>query len=90
MNNYFLPDLNDIEVGEEILSSFEIDNIEPKTLLFQSGYLTIKDVTTVMGRLKFKLQFPNFEVKTSLNEYLINGYTFCRDPISKLYKKQDV
>ncbi|QEN05551.1 hypothetical protein EW093_12770 [Thiospirochaeta perfilievii] len=83
-NNYFLPDLNDIEVGEEILSSFDIDNIEPTTLLFQSGYLTIKEVTTVMGRLKFKLQFPNFEVKTSFNEYLINGYTFYTTQKMKL------
>ncbi|QEN05554.1 hypothetical protein EW093_12785 [Thiospirochaeta perfilievii] len=83
-NNYFLPDLNDIEVGEEILSSFDIDNIEPTALLFQSGYLTIKEVTTVMGRLKFKLQFPNFEVKTSFNEYLINGYTFYTTQKMKL------
>ncbi|HBD96275.1 MAG: hypothetical protein A2015_13820 [Spirochaetes bacterium GWF1_31_7] len=74
-NNYFLPDLDDIEVGEEILSSFEIDRIEPATLLFQSGYLTIKEVTSYMGEQQFKLSYPNIEVKRSLNKYLISGYT---------------
>lgn len=74
-NQYFLPDLDNIVVGEEILSTFEIDKIEPVTLLFQTGYLTIKESFVEMSRLLFKLQFPNFEVKTSFNEYLISGYT---------------
>jgi len=57
------------------LSSFEIDRIEPVTLLFQTGYLTIKETFIEMSRLFFKVGFPNFEVKTSFNEYLISGYT---------------
>ncbi|HBD94101.1 MAG: hypothetical protein A2015_12275 [Spirochaetes bacterium GWF1_31_7] len=74
-NEYFLPELDNIVVGEEILSSFEIDKIEPVTLLFQTGYLTIKETFIEMNRLFFKIGFPNFEVKTSFNEYLISGYT---------------
>ncbi len=74
-NNYFLPDLDTIELGEELLSSFEIEKIEPATLLFQSGYLTIKETKTMSGKLVFSLVFPNREVKTSFNEYLITGYT---------------
>jgi len=73
-NRYFLPDLDNIEVGEEILSGFELDRIEPTTILFQTGYLTIKDFSTKVGRIKFKLCFPNFEVKTSFSEYLITAY----------------
>ncbi len=74
-NNYFLPDLDAIEVGEELLSSFEIDRIEPSTLLFQSGYLTIKETKIISDKLAFKLGFPNREVRISFNEYLITGYT---------------
>ncbi len=71
---YFLPDLEDIEVGEEILDSFDLDHINPITLLFQSGYLTVKATRTRRERLRFILQVPNQEVKVSLAEQLINAY----------------
>ena len=74
-NEYFLPELDNIVVGEEILSSFEIDKIEPVTLLFQTGYLTIKNVFVEMGEILYKLTYPNIEVKRSFNKYLISGYT---------------
>jgi hypothetical protein len=71
---YFLPDLEDIEVGEEILDSFDVDNINPITLLFQSGYLTVKATRTRREHLRYILQVPNQEVKVSLAERLINAY----------------
>jgi hypothetical protein len=71
---YFLPDLEEIEVGEEILDSFDVENISPITLLFQSGYLTVKSTRTRRERLRFVLQIPNQEVKVSLAEQLINAY----------------
>ncbi len=74
-NRYFLPDLDNLEVGEEILSTFEIERIQVETLLFQSGYLTIEKVETVMDQQVFTLGFPNFEVKTAFNRYLVAGYT---------------
>lgn len=49
--------------------------IDPITLLFQTGYLTIKGIKQVFEKQFFTLQFPNFEVRTSFNEYLIGGYT---------------
>ena len=39
---YFLPDLEQLEVSEEILDSFDLESIDPVTLLFQAGYLTIE------------------------------------------------
>lgn len=73
-NRYFLPDLDNLKVGEEILSSFDLDKLEPVTILFQSGYLTIKDIIFEMDELEFTLTYPNLEVKKSLNKYLIGGY----------------
>jgi hypothetical protein len=72
---YFLPSLEQIEVSEEILDSFDVERINPITLLFQSGYLTIADVQTRIGRLIFHLTVPNQEVRLALNDQFISGYT---------------
>ncbi|MTW23158.1 ATP-binding protein [Allochromatium palmeri] len=72
---YFLPSLEQIEVSEEILDSFDVERINPITLLFQSGYLTITDVQTRIGRLIFELSVPNQEVRLALNDQFISGYT---------------
>jgi hypothetical protein len=72
---YFLPNLEGIEVGEEILSSFDVDHITPETLLFQTGYLTITESFTRRQRLLFRLGVPNMEVRLALSDALITGYT---------------
>jgi hypothetical protein len=74
-SRYFLPDLDAITVGEEILGTFEIEQIQVETLLFQAGYLTIESVKTEMGQMLFTLCFPNFEVKTAFSRYLLARYT---------------
>ncbi|CAA6823789.1 MAG: FIG00914433: hypothetical protein [uncultured Sulfurovum sp.] len=66
--NYFLPNLEDIAISESDLSSFDVDDIKIETLLFQTGYLTIKKVETLFNRRIFKLTYPNLEVRTALNE----------------------
>jgi len=70
--NFFPPDLQNIKVGEEILHSFDIDNIELPVLLYQAGYLTIKQAVMLRGGLYYQLRVPNFEVQKSLNEELLN------------------
>jgi hypothetical protein len=73
---YFLPSLSSIEVGEEILNSFDIDRINPITLLFQTGYLTIqKRYTSLADDHIYVLVVPNREVKTALHLAFIDGYT---------------
>jgi hypothetical protein len=74
-NRYFLPDLENIEAGEELLSSFEIESMQAITLLFQSGYLSIKDREFRRSRLVYKLGFPNLEVRSAFTDYLITSYT---------------
>ncbi|GAB4257961.1 MAG: ATP-binding protein [Methylomicrobium sp.] len=85
---YFLPDLERLEVSEEILDSFDVERINPVTLLFQSGYLTIKTAyTDIMGELAFVLAVPNHEVKMALNNQLIEGY--CQiDTEKKAYRTE--
>jgi hypothetical protein len=72
---YLLPDLEDIEAGEELLSAFEIESMEVVTLLFQTGYLSIKDSHFRRDRTVFRLGYPNQEVRLALTDYLITAYT---------------
>ncbi len=72
---YFLPGLEKLEVTEEILDSFDVEKINPLTLLFQTGYLTIDRSFTRRQRMMFALKVPNLEVKIALNDQFINGYT---------------
>ena len=74
-NRYFLPGLERLEVTEEILDSFDVEKINPLTLLFQTGYPTINHSFTRRQRMMFALKVPNLEVKIALNDQFINGYT---------------
>ncbi len=72
---FFIPDLENLEAGETILSSFDVDYIEPEPLLFQTGYLTIKRVKRIGPRTFYLLSYPNLEVKMSFTDHLLNWYT---------------
>ncbi len=74
-NHYFLPDLENIEVFQRTLNSFEIESINPITLLFQAGYLTIEKTFIDRGKLVYSLKIPNQEVRLALNDYFIEEYT---------------
>jgi hypothetical protein len=70
----------DEPVEESTFSTFEPENLSPTTLLFQSGYLTIKER---LGNGLYILDYPNYEVHESLNKYLFPAFT-------KLYVEQSV
>ena len=54
-----------------LLSSFDIDDMEPEALLFQTGYLTIVGEERSGAEPVFRLGYPNREVRQSLNEHLL-------------------
>ena len=69
----FIPSLEDLIAGEELLGSFDIDFMEPETLLFQTGYLTIKEKEYLFDHeYVYHLGFPNHEVKKSLTGSILN------------------
>ena len=68
---YDVPEIESIEVSEESLSSFDVDNIPLHTLLFQTGYLTIDEVLTIGTQYGYRLKYPNLEVKSSLNSHFM-------------------
>ena len=56
-------------------NAFEIDRIDPLTLLLQTGYLTIKSSFVELGTTLYYLDFPNREVKEAFKTYLISDYS---------------
>jgi len=73
--NYDLPNLENITVGKELLNSFEVEKLRLEVLLFQSGYLTIKEQIQKRNRVEYTLKVPNMEVQTSLNMLFIDYLT---------------
>ncbi len=72
-NSYFLPNLANLQVDKRLLSSFDINNLDLEVILYQSGYLTIKNVEVDEdGDIIYKLKIPNKEVKASLNKHIIS------------------
>lgn len=60
--------------NDTLLSAFEVGDISPIALMFQTGYLTIDRVTTMFGVVAYTLKFPNMEVQQSLNALLLDAY----------------
>jgi hypothetical protein len=71
---FFIPDIEHIEANDTILSSFEIERISPVTLLFQTGYLTIKEIIHQSEKRIYILSYPNKEVRVALNDYILKDY----------------
>ncbi|MGA1825938.1 MAG: AAA family ATPase [bacterium] len=72
--DYNLPELENLITSNELLDSFDVENLALEALLFQTGYLTIKDTTRDELKLYYTLNYPNFEVKESLLNHLFSSY----------------
>ncbi|GAA4821228.1 ATP-binding protein [Algivirga pacifica] len=68
-----LYDVDNTRVGETTFDSFDIEHkIDLLSLLFQTGYLTIKEVDE---RGIYTLGYPNKEVRNAFLDYLIEGFS---------------
>jgi len=64
--------LNPITVKQSRFKTFSDDNLDPISLFFQTGYLTIVEKMIINDQIHYKLEFPNFEVESSLLDHLID------------------
>ena len=55
----------------DLLSAFDVDAIATEALLFQTGYLTIRDEEDFDDESIYRLGYPNREVRQSLNRSLL-------------------
>ena len=71
--NYFLPDLeNDVTMGASGLQISPIEATSPIPILFQAGYLTIREYIPEEG--VYRLGFPNEEVRYGFLKNLLQHY----------------
>jgi len=71
--NYYLPNISNLTVWEELLDTFDIENIKLEVILYQAWYLTIeKKIENPMWLSRFKLKIPNLEVRSSLFSFILN------------------
>jgi hypothetical protein len=67
--------LKNMSISEGALDLFDIEKIELELLFFQTGYLTIKDVSYDMISPVYHLTVPNLEVREALNLHIIAELT---------------
>ena len=75
------------DVSEEELGSYEPDNLNVITLLYQTGYLTISGFQNIGGWRTYSLGFPNMEVRNSFNARLAKAYVGEDTTISSAHIK---
>jgi len=68
---YDISELENKIVKRNILEKFDIEEIRIEALMFQTGYLTIKEVYEKEYGEEYKLGFPNKEVRISFNEDIL-------------------
>ena len=65
------PSLEGMLASNDLLSTFDVGDIATEALLFQTGYLTIVGREDWDGEPIYRLDYPNREVRQSLNRSLL-------------------
>ncbi len=73
--NYYFPKIANIRVDERVIESFDVEKLKIESLLFQTGYLTIKKVYEKRLGYEYELGVPNLEVQVSLSNLIIDYLT---------------
>jgi hypothetical protein len=74
-NGYPVEQLESLEASSNELATFEPEHISLVTLLFQTGYITIKSYDEIKQNYIFDV--PNQEIKDSLFNYILEYITTC-------------
>lgn len=70
-----MKELENTEADDSTFESFDIDNMEVTSLLFQTGYLTIKKAEIIDDETIYYLTYPNKEVRESFLKHLSSSKT---------------
>ncbi len=68
-------DLESLNMYDSDLSTFEVEKVNLNALLFQCGYLTIVEEEVLPEGIFYTLDYPNHEVRLSLNKQLLAAVT---------------
>ena len=69
-SDYPVAKIENLQLDEMVFSVYDIDRLQPEALLYQTGYITIKDVNNDI----YSFHYPNQEVKISFLKFLMFAY----------------
>ena len=64
-------DFENTVTSSDLLNKYDLDNLDLTSLLFQTGYLTVKEYDFMEDIIR--LDYPNREVRTSFYGFLLDG-----------------
>ena len=85
--DYDVTGLSSEEADSTLLTNIDTVFYNPVPLLYQSGYLTIKDYDKTTGI--YTLGFPNVEVKHGFLSFLLDAYTTAKGSGNLLIRKMN-
>ncbi len=68
---YDITKLDNLVIREDVLEKFDLEEIRIEALMYQTGYLTIKEGYEREYGQEYRLGFPNKEVRISFNEDIL-------------------
>ena len=71
-HHYNLERMADVETDADVLNSIDSESTNPIPVIYQSGYLTIKEYDKEFGI--YRLGFPNREVEEGFIKFLLPFY----------------
>ncbi|MEZ4661236.1 MAG: AAA family ATPase [Caldilineaceae bacterium] len=80
---YDLLRFQNMQVREAAFSTYEVENLAITPLLYQTGYLTIKDYDAASRR--YTLAYPNQEVEESFLLWLMSAYSYVERSFGEAY-----
>lgn len=78
---YDLKKLSDFAIGEAAFAASEPEQMNELSVLFQTGYLTLKGYSEPL----YVLDFPNYEVKKSFFDSVVGHYSHIETGIGQSY-----
>jgi hypothetical protein len=60
---------NNLTISGKLMDTYDLENLDLRTLLFQTGYLTVKKMDAKTGF--YTLDYPNREVEESMSDYIL-------------------
>ena len=70
-----VPSLDGTVATGDLLAAFDVEDMAVEALMFQTGYLTITDAVDDDSERRYRLGYPNGEVRRSFNRSLLRAIT---------------
>lgn len=80
MKNQHIINVNNLNVDDTIFSAYDISKLEAIPILFQSGYLTIKERK---DDNIYRIDYPNLEVRDAMMRSLIGELSYEQNSFSR-------